>query len=178
MRVLSIVNAGIKARNLHTPIDTDLVKFELGENKTLLVINRSDVMLAHSTSSNGTFASGSKDIQLSTETQAWLLSMEAQDSKVRFRSAINKKRIFSTTMVLSRSRNVIFMQLLVNRSSIGSADLWKRAKSLRVQLMSVFSFSIASKRRGGTDPSTADELDIRDIMDRANHVQPRHVAVL
>ena len=61
-------------------------------------------------------------------------------------------------MVLSRSRNGIFMQLLVNRSSIGSADLWKRAKSLRGQLPSAFSFAITSKRRGGTGPSTADEL--------------------
>ena len=74
------------------------------------------------------------------------------------RPAINKKDIFSAIMVLSRSRNGIFMQLLVNRSSIGSADLWKRAKSLRGQLPSAFSFAITSKRRGGTGPSTTDEL--------------------
>ena len=61
-------------------------------------------------------------------------------------------------MVLSRSRNGIFMQLLVNRSSIGSSDLWKRAKSLRGQLLAAFSFAITSKHRSGSDPSTADEL--------------------
>ena len=160
--ILSMMNEGIKARNLQAPVDTDEMKLELGETKTLIVVSKTDVMLApNSTSSNGTLVSGSdsaKDLQLSTETQAWMLSRPAQDIEVRFRSALNKKDIFAAIMVLSRSRNGIFMQLLVNRSGIGSSDLWKRAKSLRGQLLSAFSFAITSRRRGGSDPSTADEL--------------------
>ena len=157
--ILSIMNEGTKARNLQASIDTDEMKFELGEVKTLIVVNKTDVMLAPiSTSSNGTFASGSKDTQLSTETQAWLLSKAAQDIEVRFRTAMNKKDIFSAIMVLSRSCNGIFMQLLVNRSGIGAPDLCKRAKSLQGQLLAAFSFVVTSTRRGGSDPATADEL--------------------
>ena len=163
---LSMMNEGIKARNLQAPVDTDEMKLELGETKTLIVVNKTDVMLApNSTSSNGTLVSGSKEAQLSTETQAWLLSKEAQDIEVRFRTAINRKDVFAAIMVLSRSRNGIFMQLLVNRASIGSSDIWKRAKALRGQLLSAFSFAITSKRRGGSDADTADELIQPDKLD-------------
>ena len=118
------------------------MKFELGEIKTLIVVSKTDVMLApistSSTVQTGTSASGSKDTQLSTETQAWLLSNEAQAIEVRFRAAMNKKDTFAAVMVLSRSRNGSFMQLLVNRSSFGSSDPWRRAKSLRGQLLATW----------------------------------------
>ena len=44
--ILSIVNEGIKARNLQAPIDTDEMKFDLGGNQTLLVINKSCLPLS------------------------------------------------------------------------------------------------------------------------------------
>ena len=159
--ILAMMNEGIKARNLQAPIDTDEMRLELGETKTLIVVNKTDVMLAPNStksSSNSTLVSSSKDLQLSTKTQAWLLSKAAQDIEVRFCTAINKKDIFAAIMVLSRSHNGIIMQLLVNMSSIGSSDLWKREKSLQWQLLVVFSFAITSKHRGGSDPSMADEL--------------------
>ena len=156
--ILSIMNAGILQRNLHAPVDTDEMRAELGEVKTLLVIGKTDVMGTASSSANSALTSGTRDVHMSAETQAWLLSKEAQEVEAKFRDAINHKDIFSAIMVLSRSRNGIFMQLLVNRNGIGASELWKRAKSIRGQLLPAFSFAVTSKRRGGSDPATENDL--------------------
>ena len=68
--VLSIMNAGILQRNLHAPVDTDEMKAELGEAKTLLVVGKTDVMGTTSSSVNSTLTSGAKDVHISAETQA------------------------------------------------------------------------------------------------------------
>ena len=156
--VLSIMNTGILQRNLHAPVDTDAMNDELGEVKTLLVVNKTDVIGAAVSSANAAMPSGAQQAQISAETQAWLLSPEAQEVEARFRDAINHKDVFSALMVLTRSRNGIFMQLLVNRNSIGASELWKRAKAIRGQLLPAFSFAVTSKRRGGLDPATNNQL--------------------
>ena len=156
--VLSIMNAGIVQRNLHAPIDIDEMKSELGEAKTLLVIGKTDVIGNASSSAISISASGAKEAHISAETQAWLLSREAQDIEARFKNAINHKDVFSAIMVLTRSRNGLFMQLLINRNGIGASELWKRAKAIRGQLLPAFSFAVTSKRRGGSDPATENDL--------------------
>ena len=156
--VLAIMNAGILQRNLHAPVDTDDMKGELGEVKTLLVVSKTDVIGNASSSTNAALPSGAKEAQISAETQAWLLSKEAQEIEARFRDAINHKGVYSALMVLTRSRNGIFMQLLVNRNSIGASELWKRAKAIRGRLLPAFSFAVTSKRKGGSDPATANQL--------------------
>ena len=57
------------------------------------------------------------------------------------------------------------MQLLVNRNNIGASELWKRAKAIRGQLLPAFSFAVTSRRRGGPDPATANELIQPDKLD-------------
>ena len=163
--VLSIMNAGIQQRNLHAPVDTDEMKSELGEAKTLLVVSKTDVIGSAASLAPSSSASGFKEAHISAETQAWLLSKEAQDIEARFRDALNHKDIFSAIMVLTRSRNGIFMQLLVNRASIGASELWKRAKPIRGQLLPAFSFAVTSKRRGGSDPAAANDLIQPDKLD-------------
>ena len=156
--VLAIMNAGILQRNLHALVDTDALKGELGEVKTLLVVRKTDVIGSASSSTNAALPSGAKEAQISAETQAWLLSKEAQEIEARFRDAINHKDVYSALMVLTRSRNGIFMQLLVNRNIIEASELWKRAKAIRGQLLPAFSFTVTSKRRGGSDPATKNQL--------------------
>ena len=134
------------------------MRAELGEVKTLLVIGKTDVMGTASSSANSALPSGTREVHISAETQAWLLSKEAQEVEAKFRDAINHKDVFSAIMVLTRSRNGIFMQLLVNRNGIGASELWKRAKSIRGQLLPAFSFAVTSKRRGGPDPATENDL--------------------
>ena len=163
--VLSIMNAGIRQRNLHAPIDTDEMQAELGEAKTMLVVNKTDIIGTGAVSAGTTLSSGTQGGPVSAETQAWLLSIEAQEVEAKFRDALNHKDIFSAIMVLTRSRNGLFMQLLVNRNNIGASELWKRAKAIRGQLLPAFSFAITSRRRGGPDPATADELIQPDKLD-------------
>ena len=163
--VLAIMNTGIKQRNLHAPIDIDAMQAELGETKTLLVVNKTDIIGHVSASAGTTLSSGASAVPVSAETQAWLLSSDAQQVETRFRDALNHKDIFSAIMVLTRSRNGLFMQLLVNRNSIGASELWKRAKAIRGQLLPAFSFAVTSRRRGGPDPATADELIQPDKLD-------------
>ena len=89
------------------------------------MVGKTDVMGTASASANSTLTSGARDVHMSAETQAWLLSKEAQEVEAKFRDAINHKDVFSAIMVLTRSRNGIFMQLLVNRNGIGASELWK-----------------------------------------------------
>ena len=163
--VLAIMNAGIKHRNLHAPVDTDAMRAELGETKTLLVVNKTDTIGSVSASAGTTLSSGASGTPMSAETQAWLLSEEAQRIELQFRDALNHKDVYSAIMILTRSRNGLFMQLLVNRNNIGASELWKRAKAIRGQLLPAFSFAVTSRRRGGPDPATANELIQPDKLD-------------
>ena len=159
IELLSMMNDGIKARNLHAPVDTDERRAELGESKTKLVIDKTDVMVATASgTATSNTAAGQKDHAVSAETQAWLLSTAAQKVESEFQDALIKDELFTAIMVLSRSRNGLFMQLLVNRNNIGSAELWKRAKALRGQMPAAFSFAVTARRRGGSDPAKANEL--------------------
>ena len=58
--VLSIMNAGILQRNLHAPVDTDAMKDELGEVKTLLVVSKTDVIGTAVSSANAAMPSGAQ----------------------------------------------------------------------------------------------------------------------
>ena len=164
--VLSIMNEGIRQRGLHAPVDTNEMRDQLGEIKTLLVVSKTDIIGNVASSGGAMMASGTKETTVSAETQAWLLSKEAQSVGANFHDAINHKDVLnSALMVLTRSQNGIFMQLLLNRSSIGSSELWKRAKAIRGQLLPAFSFAVTSKRRGESDPATENELIQPDKLD-------------
>ena len=88
------MNAGIQQRSLHAPVDTDEMKEALGEDlvKVLLVVSKTGIIGNVSSSASTMVPSGTKEAPVSAETQAWLLSREAQEIETKFRDARNQSQ--------------------------------------------------------------------------------------
>ena len=159
------MNVGIQQRYLHAPVDTDEMRDQLGEVTTLLVVGKVDIIGTVASSVGAMTSSGAKEAPVSAETQAWLLSKEAQEVEANFRDAINHEDVFSALMVLTRSRNGIFMHLLVNRNSIGSSELWKRPRKCEGRCYQFSRLQLHPSAGEGSDPATENELIQPDKLD-------------
>ena len=91
--MLSIMSADIPQRGLQAPVNTDEMRDQLGEVETLLVVScsKTDIIGTAASSVGAITASGAKDVPVSAETQAWLLSKEAHEVEANFRDAIHHK---------------------------------------------------------------------------------------
>ena len=149
---LSSLDDEVKSAGLVPLVDTDERRHKPGQEKVQLVVKEaraSAVSLVTPTTpaaaSTTLHTSTPSKSALSMETAAWLLTEPVQTLEAKVMAAVESEDFQAAVDAIGRSKFPLYLQLLVNRDSLGSSEVAKNAKSLRNYRTAAFSFAITAE---------------------------------
>lgn len=141
----------VRSAGLSPLVDTDERREKPAKEKVQLVVNeaRASTMSVVNNQTTSAAADTAKQsiakTTLAADTMAWLLTQPVQQVETAVMDSIDKGDKQAAIVRLGRCRFPLYMQMLVNRDSLGSSEAAKHAKSLRKFRTDAFTFAITAE---------------------------------